>query len=162
MFLVDPVSSVRVYFVFYLSILTLPTAYIVFFGTKTWMKIGFITQLIRLVFIVLHNIFYPLFVAVHTALDYEGTHPRATSDEITFYSILFGALIFFWSAAASMWEPAKLWQIYRLLKMLDTDSKMRMAELLDENDEEEDADSISESESTNLSDSGYVATIHRI
>ncbi|KAF1761314.1 hypothetical protein GCK72_009570 [Caenorhabditis remanei] len=158
MFLCDPNPHLRVYFLFYLSLLTLPTAYVVVFGERVWMKIAFISQLIRLVFVGLHNAFYPIFVAAYVAVGFEGTHPGASADEILFHSVSYGVMIFFMSMTASLWEPAKLYQIYRLQKMLETSRNGSLAgSEADIDEDEEELASVSETESTNLSDSGYVA-----
>uniref|UniRef100_A0A1I7TNP7 Na_H_Exchanger domain-containing protein n=1 Tax=Caenorhabditis tropicalis TaxID=1561998 RepID=A0A1I7TNP7_9PELO len=140
MFFIDPNPHVRIYFMFYLSVLTLPSAYVVIFGNKVWMRIAFVAQLIRMSLICCHNAFYPIFVGAYTAIEYEGKHPGAKAEEILIHSTAFGALVLFISLIASLWEPAKLYQIYRLLKMLENAPKYRMSELDGEHEEEDEED----------------------
>ncbi|CAA83613.1 Serpentine Receptor, class H [Caenorhabditis elegans] len=151
MFLIDPNPHLRIYFMFYISLFTLPTAYVVVFGDRIWMRVAFVCQLTRMVFIGFHNVFYPIFVAAYIAIGYENHHPGTTSDEILMHSTSYG-------------EPAKLFQIYRLQMMLKTtpDVSVDGSEVDLEDDKYESSVTKTETETIGSCNSGDAVLVNNI
>ncbi|PIC38755.1 hypothetical protein B9Z55_010659 [Caenorhabditis nigoni] len=144
--LLDPSVQVRVYFLFYLALLTLPATFIVAFGNAHWMKAAFFCQLIRSLFIAFHNITYPILAASWTAVENRQAFHEASNEEIIFSSAGYGFLIFLLSTAASIFEPAKLYHICHLQRML-----AEAPELADSDVEMDDVNDDTISETTDIS-----------